>query len=836
MNEEKTSIEQDLKDSKVRDVEITQEMKTSFLEYAMSVIVSRALPDIRDGLKPVHRRIIYGMNELGVFSDKPHKKCARITGDVMGKYHPHGDASIYDALVRMAQDFSYRHPLVDGHGNFGSIDGDEAAAMRYTEARLSKISNELIRDIDKDTVDFIDNYDASEREPVVLPAKFPNLLINGSTGIAVGMATNIPPHNLAETIEAFVAYINNPDLSVLELMDYIHGPDFPTGASIIGLSGIKRAFETGNGSFIIRSEIHKEEKKNKSLIVITEIPYEVNKSKLIERIAQIVKLDNSPLKGIIDLADESNRSGIRIVISVKKDANADVIINNLYKHTQVQQSYSYNMVVIDGGRPKTVNLIDIFRSYLKFQLEIIVRRTKFDLEKALARKHILAAYTTVFNDLDHAIELIKTSKDASEAASRLKDEYNFTDLQTKAILALPLQRLTSLEIEKIRLEEHEIDLKIIDYKAIIENVDLQKEIIKNEILELKSRYATPRKTTIIIGEDYDIEDESLITKEDMVITITAKGYIKRLSLNEYRVQGRGGVGVKGANLTEEDVVTELVYSNTHIDHLIFTTLGRVYKIRGYKIPISSKTSKGLTINNLINFQDGENYAGLIKIDDIHYDNDETCLIFVTKKGIIKRSSLKDYSTINSSGKIAITLKEDDEVVNVLLSNGQDSIMIASADGYVNRFSVSQLRVISRTGMGVIGKRIGEDNEIISAVVINDDHSLLVVSKNGYAKVTDPKQYRETSRGSKGVISLKRDEKTGPICAMKVVDGELSNLDLLAVTTDGIVIRTPLSDISESSRTARGVRTIKLRPDSYVSTVILIPHQEKETTSEEEEKK
>jgi DNA gyrase subunit A len=488
------------------------------------------------------------------------------------------------------------------------------------------------------------------------------------------------------------------------------------------------------------------------------------------------------------------------------------------------------MVVIDGGRPKTVNLIDIFKSYLKFQLEIIVRRTKFDLEKALARKHILQAYTTVFNDLDHAIELIKTSKDASEAALRLKEEYDFSDIQTKAILDLPLQRLTSLEIEKIRIEEHEIDLKIIDYRAIIDSEEIQKEIIKKEILELKDKYATPRLTKIIIGEDYDIEDESLITNEDMVITITSKGYIKRMNLNEYKVQGRGGTGVKGTSLTDEDVVTELVYSNTHTDHLIFTTLGRVYKIRGYRIPSYSKSAKGITVNNLINFQDGENYAGLIKIDDEHYQNEDNCLVFVTKKGLIKRSSLKEYSNINTNGKIAIKLNEGDEVVNVLLSDGNDNIMIASTDGYVNKFNSSDLRVIGRNGMGVRGKKLDSDNEIVSAVVINDHESLLVVSKNGYSKLTDPKSYRVSSRGTKGVISLKRDEKTGPICAIKVVKEDLSNLDILVVTTDGIVIRTPLSNISEISRTARGVRTIKLRADSYVSTVILIPHQDKEAES------
>ncbi|MDR2828953.1 MAG: DNA gyrase subunit A [Acholeplasmatales bacterium] len=828
INKELT-LEEKLSNSRVKEVEITTEMKKSFLEYSMSVIVSRALPDIRDGLKPVQRRIIYGMNELNITSDKPHKKCARIVGDVMGKYHPHGDSSIYEALVRMAQDFSYNETLIDGHGNFGSIDGDEAAAMRYTEARLSKVSNEMIRDIDSNTVDFMENYDASEKEPVVLPSRFPNLLVNGSMGIAVGMATNIPPHNLGETINGFLAYMDNPDITTLELMEYIKGPDFPTGAQIIGLSGLRNAYENGRGSILIKSKAEIVEKNGKSSIIITEIPYQVNKTRLLDRIAEVAK--NKIIEGITDLNDESSMKGMRIVVDLKKDRTIEpeVILNQLYKHTQLQVSYGINMVCIVNGEPKTVSLIDIFKNYLEFQIQIINRRTKFYLEKALARIHILEALVTVLNDIDNVIRIIKENKTQDAAGAELKVVYSFDDIQVKAILAYRLGGLAGLEIEKIVKEYNEILLEIEEYRAIIVSDDLKKEIIRKEITEISLKYSNPRKTIITLSDDLDIEDEDLIPVQDIVVTVTHNGYAKRMNVDDYKVQGRGGKGVKGINIYEDDFVEHLLFSNTHTDHLFFTTDGQVYKTRGYKIPSGVRASKGIPLQNLLSFDKEQKLASIVTISD--YSDITHTLIFVTKKGIIKKSSLSEYERIAKTGKIAINIKEGDELLTVLVSDGTKDVILASTDNLINRFTEDSLKVQGRNTAGVIGKRFkNKENSVIDATLVGEYDKLISISENGFGKISLSSDYRTSARGSLGVKALPGNQKSGNLAGVKLVK---ENSDIIIITDKGVVIRTPLEKISSSGRAALGVKIIRMSEDQKVSNIIVVPSYETEEIAVDE---
>ena len=803
----------------VKEVNITSEMRKSFLSYAMSVIVSRALPDVRDGLKPVQRRILHGMNELGVYSNSAYKKSARIVGDVMGKYHPHGDSSIYDAMVRMAQDFSYRQPLVDGHGNFGSVDGDSAAAMRYTEARMSKIAMEMVRDIDKDTVDFIDNYDASELEPSVLPARFPNLLVNGSTGIAVGMATNIPPHNLGEVIDGLLAYMDNRDIEILDLMDYIKGPDFPTGGQILGLTGLRNAYLTGNGIIAIRAKAEIVANKNRNSIVVTEIPYQVNKTRLIERIAEIAK--DKIVDGITDLRDESNRKGMRIVIELRRDVNPHVMLNNLYKHTQLQTSFGINMICLVNNEPKTVNLKDILVSYLDFQMEVIQRRTKFDLDKAEKRAHILEGLVTALNDIDRCIEIIKTSANGDIAKDRLIETYKFSDEQARAILDMRLQRLTGLEIEKIREEAEDIRLKIIDYKDIISSNSRKEGIIKNELSEIKAKYDNDRMSEIDLHADLDIEDESLIPVEDVIVTVTNNGYIKRMKVDQYKSQNRGGVGFAGIKMHEDDYVEHISLTSTHDYHLFFTNKGRTYKIKGYMIPEGSRQSKGIPIVNLLNFMDDEKLTSFTNIKD--FDDESKFLVFVTKQGVVKRTPVSAYKNIRTSGIIALSLRDDDELIEVRVTDGKKQIILGASNGKAIRFLETGIRSMGRTATGVRGMRIGAQDVIVGAAVVDsDEQEILVVTENGFGKRTNVLEYRLQTRGGKGVKTLNVTEKNGKLTALKAVnDGQ----DLIVITDKGVVIRIAINQISQTKRATQGVRVIRLKSDQKVSTVALVPHQE-----------
>ncbi len=812
----------------VKEINISHEMKTSFLNYAMSVIVSRALPDVRDGLKPVQRRIIYAMNDLGMTSDKAHKKSARIVGEVIGKYHPHGDSSVYEAMVRMAQPFSYRMPLVDGHGNFGSVDGDGAAAMRYTEARLSKLAGQLVRDIEKKTVNYMDNYDGSEQEPQVLPARYPNLLVNGSTGIAVGMATNIPPHNLGEVIDGLLAYMNNKDITSRELMEYVKGPDFPTGGEILGISGLTQAYETGRGSIVNRAKTEIVELKNKSAIIVTAIPFQVNKTTLIEKIATLVK--DKVIEGITDLRDESNRNGMRVVIELRRDVNAHVMLNNLYKHTQLQQSFSFNMIAIDKGQPKIVNLKDIFSMYLVHQVEVILRRTQFDLDKAQARNHILEGLVKALHDIDHAIQIIKESKTAEDARDGLMNAYGLDDIQARAILDTRLQRLTGLEIEKIEQELIELAIKIKDYHEIILSDERKYNIIKDEVTEIKHLYNEKRVCEINISDDLTIENEDLIPVEDVIVTITGNGYIKRMNVDQYKAQNRGGVGVAGIKVHDDDYVEHIEMTSTHDYHMFFTNLGKVYKIKGYQIPEGSKQAKGLPLVNLLALDPKEKLAAMACIKN--FEDENTFITFFTSKGVVKRTHVSAYQNIRTNGIIAINLRDDDELINVLVTNGNKDFILGASNGKAIRFEEDQVRDTGRTSMGVKGMDLGPKDKIVGIAAIDkDDQDILVITENGFGKRTHAAEYRRQQRGGKGVKTLHVTEKNGPL---KTLTMATNDDDLMVVTDRGIIIRTEVSQISTLGRATQGVRIIRLRSDQKVSTIAVVPHQD--SIEEEQEAK
>ncbi|HKL95632.1 MAG TPA: DNA gyrase subunit A [Haploplasma sp.] len=812
----------------IKDVNIASEMKKSFLSYAMSVIVSRALPDIRDGLKPVQRRILFGMNELGMYSNTAYKKSARIVGDVMGKYHPHGDSSIYETMVRMAQDFSYRYMLVDGHGNFGSIDGDGAAAMRYTEARMSRISMEMLRDIDKDTVDFVGNYDNSEQEPSVLPARFPNLLVNGSTGIAVGMATNIPPHNLSEVIDGILAYKDNKDITISELMEHIKGPDFPTGASILGLTGLRSAYETGRGTIAMRAKTDIVERKNGlSSIIVSEIPYQVNKTTLIERIAELAK--EGKLEGITGLRDESNRKGMRIVIDIRRDVNPSVMLNNLYKNTQLQRSFGFNMIALVNNRPEMVNLKDIIVNYFDFQVEVIQRRTQFELNRAEARAHLLRAFVTVLNDIDRAIEIIKASQTGEIARNALMDEYDFDETQARAILDMRLQRLTGLEIDKIKEEAEEIRLKIIDLNEILASSELKENIVATELSEIKDKFGDARKSEINLHDDLSIENEDLIPVEDVIITVTSKGYIKRMKVDQYRSQNRGGVGMSGMKVHDDDFVEHIAMTSTHDYHLFFTNKGRVFKIKGYIIPEASRTAKGSPIVNYLNFQEGEVLTSFTSVKS--FEDESKFLVFVTKSGVIKRTPISEYQNIRTNGIIALTLREDDELITVRTTNGTKDILMGASNGKAIRFKEEEVRSMGRTATGVRGMWIEDTEEIIGAAIIDsDEDEILVVTENGYGKRTIAADYRAQNRGGKGVKTLNITDKNGAPRALRVVNTED---DLIVVTDKGLVIRTAIDQIAKTGRATQGVRIINVRGEQKVSTVAIVPADKEEDVVESE---
>lgn len=805
---------------------IVKEVKDSFLDYSMSVIVARAIPDLRDGLKPVHRRILYSMYESGYTPDKQHRKCARIVGDVMGKYHPHGDSSIYEAMVRMAQDFSYRYMLVDGHGNFGNMDGDGAAAMRYTEARLAKVSLELLRDINKDTVDFIPNFDETEKEPVVIPSRFPNILVNGTMGIAVGMATNIPPHNLGEVIDGCIAYIDNPQITVDEMMQYIKGPDFPTGAIILGSSGIKKAYETGRGTITIRCKAEIEETNNKHRIVITEIPYGVNTLELKNRIAELVR--DKILDGIADYHEETNiENGVKIVITLKKEANANVVLNNLYKHTQLQSTFGIIFLMLDQGQPRTLGIVDIISKYIDYQREIIIRRTKFDLAKAEARAHILEGYKIALDHIDDIIKIIKESESDVIAKQRLIEKYRFSEIQADAILELKLRRLTGLEREKIEEELANILKLIEEYKSILASEQKVLEIIKNEMLEIKEKYGDERRTKIDNTAIEYIEDESLIPQEDIIITLTNKNYIKRIPKDTYKVQNRGGVGIKGMTTTEEDFVEQLISLNTHDYILFFTNKGKVYRLKGYKIPEFSRTAKGLPIVNLLSLEKDEKINTMITIN-----KKETykCLLFSTKNGLVKRTLISEFDNIRQSGKIAITLKDNDELISVRKTTGQDQIFMCSSNGRMARFDEEEIRIMGRTASGVRGINL-KDDICVGTEVSEPGKMLLVVTENGYGKKTTMDEYRETKRGSKGVKTLNITEKNGRIVGFKSTDNEK---DLMIITENGIIIRMSVDAISQMGRVTKGVRLINLKENNKVASISILDKEEIEEENSTEE--
>ena len=807
---------------------IVNEVKDSFLEYSMSVIVSRALPDLRDGLKPVHRRILYSMYESGYTPDKPHKKSARIVGDVMGKYHPHGDSSIYEAMVRMAQDFSYRYMLVDGHGNFVNIEGYGAAAMRYTESRLSKISLELLRNINKDTVNFISNFDESEKEPEILPSRFPNILVNGTMGIAVGMATNIPPHNLKEVIDGCIAYIDNPDIDVDGLMQYIKGPDFPTGATILGNSGIKKAYETGRGSITIRSKARIEEKNGRHYIIVDEVPYGINTLELKNKVAELVH--NKVIDGITDYHTDL-KDGIKITITLKKDANPQVVLNNLYKHTAFQTNYGIIFLMLDQGVPKTLGLKDIISKYIDYQKEIIIRRTKFDLAKDEARAHILEGLKIALDHIDDIIQLIKSAKNDEEAMLGLRNNYKLSEAQAQAILEMKLRRLTGLERDKIENELQELLAEIEELKSILASEPKVLQIIKDEMTEIKNKYGDERRTNIDMTAIEYIEDESLIPVEDIIVTLTHKGYIKRLKADTYKTQNRGGVGVKGMATNEEDFVEQLVSMKTHDYILFFSNKGRIYRMKGYEVPEFSRQSKGLPIINLLQLEKDENVSSIISLSA---DNEEhKYLVFVTKNGIIKRTELSEFDNIRKSGKIAITLKEDDELIYVGVTTGNDEIAIGSNNGRMVRFNEDEVRVMGRTASGVKGIEL-DDSKVIGAEVLKQNQLILIVTENGYGKKSEIDEYRLTHRGSKGVKALNITDKNGMMVALKCVNPE-NESDLMIMTDSGVIIKLPLEQVSTLKRATQGIRLINLKDDQKVSTVAIVDKEDDtEENSENEE--
>ncbi|MDE8279719.1 DNA gyrase subunit A [Erysipelothrix rhusiopathiae] len=798
---------------KIKQRNISEEMKKSFVSYAMSVIVSRALPDVRDGLKPVHRRILYAMNDLSMTSDKPYKKSARIVGEVIGKYHPHGDTAVYDSMVRMAQEFSYRYMLIDGHGNFGSIDGDGAAAMRYTEARMSKISMELIRDINKNTVDFIDNYDGEEREPVVLPSRFPNVLVNGGTGIAVGMATNIPPHNLGEVIDATIALIDNPDITIKELMeDYIFGPDFPTGALLLGRSGIKSAFETGRGSVVMRAKVDIEEMKNgKPRIIISEIPYQVNKATLVEKIATLVR--DKEIDGITDLRDESNREGIRIVVELRREVQAEVVLNQLYRLTALQSSFGVNMLALVNGRPELLNLLQVLSHYRDHQIEIVTRRTQFELKKAEDRAHILQGLMIALDHIDEVISIIRSSKDDPEAITRLNEAFDLTEIQSKAVLDMQLRRLTGLQRDKVENEFNELTILIVDLKDILANHDRLLTIIKDELIEIKTKFGDDRRSEIVEA-DIDMLDEDLIPVEDIVVTMTMNGYIKRTTVDSFNTQNRGGKGVRGISTYDEDTVDQFIAMSTHDYLLLFTNLGKVYRIRGFNVPSSSRTSKGIPVVNLLNLTEGETVKTLVKVAK---DDESKYAFFVTKQGIVKRVEVQEFESIRQNGKIAITLREDDELVGVRMTNGDNEIIIGGSNGKAVRFDENEVRSMGRTASGVIGFNVDE-GEVVGIATDREGQYILAVTEKGYGKRTDIAEYRRTKRGAKGVKTVNITEKNGNLVSLRAVNGDE---EALIISNEGTVIRTEISNIGIYGRSTIGVRLINVGETDSVSQVAIL---------------
>lgn len=802
-------VEQD--NRRIENADVTTTIRTSFLEYAMSVIVARALPDARDGMKPVQRRILYGMNEQGMFPDRPYKKSARITGDVMGKYHPHGDTAIYESMVRMAQDFSYRYPLVDGHGNFGSIDGDPPAAMRYTEARLSKISMEMLRDINKDTVDFVPNYDESEKEPIVLPSRIPNLLLNGATGIAVGMTTNIPPHNLKEVISGIHHLMDNPNITVAELMQDIKGPDFPTGALVIGRSGIRHAYETGKGSIVLRAKTEVETSKTgRETIIVKEIPYMVNKARLVERIGQLVH--EKKIEGITELRDESDREGMRIVIGIRGDTTASIILNNLYKLTPLQVNYSYNMVAIVNGAPKLLNLKDLLNNYLTFQEDVIRRRTAFDLKKAQARIHILEGLRIALDHIDAIVNLIREAKTPAIAKEGLITKFQLDDIQAQAILDMKLVRLTGLERNKIEDEFAKLSKDIADYQDILANPQRVNQIIYDELLEIQKKFGDDRKTEIVKDEITNFEDEDLIEQEDIIVGLTHNGYIKRLDPNDFREQNRGGRGIQGMGLHDDDFVEQLIYTNTHEQILFFTNKGKVYSAKGYQIPSFGRNAKGLPIINLINIEKSERVNTMMKVTS---QNANEFLLFVTKNGTVKRTKAKEFTNIRNSGIRALTIHDDDELANVMITTGESNIFIGTHLGYCVAFSETDVRAAGRVASGVRGIRLRDHDYVVGSSIIPIDSQVLVISENGYGKQTPAYDYSIKNRGGKGMRTMRVTEKNGPLAGVTTVKGDE---DILIVSDKGVVIRFDVKDVSQSGRATLGVRLIRLDKGAKVATV------------------
>ncbi|MEX6357408.1 DNA gyrase subunit A [Staphylococcus cohnii] len=814
----------ELPESRINERNITNEMRESFLDYAMSVIVSRALPDVRDGLKPVHRRILYGLHEQGMTPDKSYKKSARIVGDVMGKYHPHGDSSIYEAMVRMAQDFSYRYPLIDGQGNFGSMDGDGAAAMRYTEARMSKITLEMLRDINKDTIDFVDNYDGNEREPAVLPSRFPNLLVNGASGIAVGMATNIPPHNLTEVINGVLSLSYNPDITIAELMEDVQGPDFPTAGIILGKSGIRRAFETGRGSVQMRARAEIEERGGgRQRIVVTEVPYQVNKARMIEKIAELAR--DKKIDGITDLRDETSlRTGVRVVVDIRKDANASVVLNNLYKQTPLQTSFGFNMIALVDGRPKLINLKEALVEYLEHQKIVVRRRTEYNLKKAQDRAHILEGLRIALDHIDEIIRVIRESDTDKVAMISLQEQFKLTERQAQAILDMRLRRLTGLERDKIESEYNELIAYIEELKAILADEEKLLQLVRDELIDVRERYGDERKTEIQMGGLDNIEDEDLIPEEQIVITLSHNNYIKRLPVSTYRAQHRGGRGVQGMQTLEEDFVSQLVTLSTHDHVLFFTNKGRVYKLKGYEVPELSRQSKGIPVVNAIELDNDETISTMIAVKDL--ESEEDYLVFATLNGIVKRSALRNFSHINKNGKIAIGFKEDDELIAVRLTDGEDDVLIGTAHGSLIRFNETALRPLGRTAAGVKGITLREGDSVIGLDVTKaeTDDEILVVTENGYGKRTPVSEYRLSNRGGKGIKTATITERNGQVVCITSVEGKE---DLMIVTNAGVIIRIGVEDISQNGRAAQGVRLIKLNDDQFVSTVAKVDEEEKE---------
>lgn len=815
--------------NRIKDVDLSKVMRTSFLDYAMSVIVARALPDVCDGLKPVHRRILYGMNELGVTPDKPYKKSARIVGDVMGKFHPHGDSAIYESMVRMAQDFSYRYMLVDGHGNFGSVDGDGAAAMRYTEARMSKITLEMLRDINKDTIDFQPNYDGTEREPVVLPARFPNLLVNGATGIAVGMTTNIPPHNLGEVISGIHMLMKNPDVTTADLMEAIPGPDFPTGAIVMGKSGIRKAYETGKGTVTLRAKVEIDEQANgKQQIVVHELPYMVNKARLIERIAELAR--EKKIEGITDVKDESDREGMRVTIDVRRDVSASVVLNNLYKLTLMQTTFGFNMLAIVNGTPKILSLKQILQYYLKHQEEVIRRRTEFELKKAKARAHILEGLRIALDHIDAIINIIRGSQSPDVAKDRLMNEYQLSDKQAQAILDMRLVRLTGLERDKVENEYSKTMAAIADYEDILAKPERIDKIIYEELLEIQEKFGDERRTELMVGEVLSIEDEDLIEEENVVVTLTHNGYIKRLPTSDFKAQNRGGRGVQGMGVHDDDFIEHLLTTSTHDELLFFTNVGKVYRMKAYEIPEYGRTAKGIPVINLLDISADEKIQTVINIpaDKVQTDK-EMYLFFITRQGTVKRTSVSEFGNIRKNGLKAITLRDGDELINVLATDDSKNIIIGTHQGYAVSFDEKDIRSMGRSAAGVRGIRLRDNDYVIGSAILEPESKVFVISENGYGKQTAASEYPIKGRGGKGIKTTNITEKNGPLAGLTTVNGDE---DIMVITDKGVMIRFKISDVSETGRATLGVRLINLGADSIVSTMTKVEPEDENENSEE----